>query len=296
MRTRIKYSQNFLKDKGLIKSLLEKSTINKEDVVYEIGAGQGIITEELLKKSGKVIAFEIDENLYNKLVQRFNNENSLELKLGNFLTNHLPNQPYKVFSNIPFNITSAIVKKLTLADNPPNDAYLIIQKEAANKFIGKPEDKSNSLLSILIRSQFNITIFHRFNRNDFFPRPSIDVVMLQIQKYNKPLVSAQDRLLFFDFVTYAYSQFKPNILKGLSAVMNENNIIGIARLEGFTVTSKPSQLELDNWIALFQSFKENLNERQKGKIAGAYRNLQEQQENLQKIHRTRVDKDWKKFS
>lgn len=59
MRTRIKYSQNFLKDRGLIKSLLEKSSINKEDVVYEIGAGQGIITEELLKKSGKVIAFEI---------------------------------------------------------------------------------------------------------------------------------------------------------------------------------------------------------------------------------------------
>lgn len=231
-----------------------------------------------------------------KLVQRFNNENSLELKLGNFLAHHLPNQPYKVFSNIPFNITSAIVKKLVQADNPPEDTYLITQREAANKFIGKPEDKSNSLLSILIKSQFNITIFHRFNRNDFFPRPSVEVVMLQIQKRNKPLVSTQDRLLFFDFVTYAYSQFKPNILKELSAVMNENNIIGIARLEGFTVTSKPSQLELDNWIALFQSFKENLNERQKGKIVGAYRNLQEQQENLQKIHRTRVDKDWKKFS
>lgn len=170
-----------------------------------------------------------------------------------------------------------------------------MQKEAANKFIGKPEEKSNSLLSILIKSQFNITTFHKFHQNDFFPKPSVDVVMLRIQKLNKPIISTQGRQFFFDFVTYAYSQFKPNILKGLGDIINENKLIEIARLEGFSVSSKPSQLELNNWVILFQTFKRLSSEKQKSKVFGSFYNLQKQQENLHKVHRTRVDKDWKKF-
>lgn len=70
MRKRIKYSQNFLKDRKLVCELVEKSGINSRDIVYEIGAGSGIITRELLKKAKKVIAFELDENLSEKLSKR----------------------------------------------------------------------------------------------------------------------------------------------------------------------------------------------------------------------------------
>ena len=296
MRTRIRYSQNFLKDSSLVKSLIEKSSINKEDVVYEIGAGQGIITEELLKRSGKVVAFEIDENFFHKLSRRFQYEKAVELRRGNFLDHHLPSQPYKVFSNIPFNITSTIVKKLTQADNPPEDAYLIVQKEAANKFIGKPEDRLNSLLSILIKSQFNIAISYKFDPNDFFPRPSVEVVVLRIQKLKEPLISQHDSQAFFDLVTFAYSQFQPNILKGLNIVINQEKLIKTANTEGFSTSSKPSQLELKDWVAIFQVFKDQSNEKQKNRVSGAYRNLQKQQDNLQKVNRTRVDKNWRKFS
>ena len=127
MRKRIAYSQNFLKSKALVSGLIEKSLITKNDVVYEIGAGQGIITEKLLKAAKKVIAFEIDENLFNKLLTRFKNETKLELKKGDFQKYPLPTNPYKVFSNIPFNITSAVINRLTQTNNPPQDSFLIIQ-------------------------------------------------------------------------------------------------------------------------------------------------------------------------
>ena len=113
MRKWVIYTQNFIVSKDLISELVKKSSITKDYLVYEIGAGEGAITNELLKKAKKVVAFEIDTNLFNKLSQRFKNEKSLKLRLGDFLSFSLPKQPYKVFSNIPFNITSSIVKKLT---------------------------------------------------------------------------------------------------------------------------------------------------------------------------------------
>jgi 23S rRNA (adenine-N6)-dimethyltransferase len=296
MRNRIKYSQNFLKDKQLIESLLNKSSIQKTDVVYEIGAGQGIITTELIKRSEKVVAFEIDNNLFNKLTDRFKNERSLELHLGNFLDYPLPNQSYKVFSNIPFNITSAIIKKLTQSTNPPEDTYLIVQREASSKFIGKPEEKVNSLLSILIKSNFNITIFYRFNRNDFFPKPNVDIVMLRIQKLDKSAIPTQDVPLFFDFSTYVFSQFKPNILEGLSKIIERQKVIELARKNSFSTSLKPSELDFNHWLILFDIFVKASSLTQKRVVQGSYKRLQLQQNNLQKINRTRNDKNWKNLA
>lgn len=293
MRNRIKYSQNFLKDKKLTESLLNKSSIQKTDVVYEIGAGQGIITTELIKGSGKVVAFEIDGNLFNKLSDRFKDEKLIELRLGNFLDYPLPNQPYKVFSNIPFNITSAIIKKLTQSPNPPEDVYLIVQQEASSKFIGKPEEKVNSLLSILIKLNFNITIFHKFNREDFFPKPNVDVVMLRIQKLDRPLIPIQDTHLFYDFVTYAFSQFKPNILQGLSKVIDKNKVIELAHKTHFLTNLKPSELDFAHWLILFDTFVKTSSITQKRIVQGSFKRLQLQQTTLQKINRTRNDRNWK---
>ena len=71
MRNRIKYSQNFLVSNELVRSLIRKSSLSSDDIVFEIGAGEGIITQELLKKSKKVVAFELDRDLLNKLSEKF---------------------------------------------------------------------------------------------------------------------------------------------------------------------------------------------------------------------------------
>ncbi len=263
--------------------------------MYEIGAGQGIITEELLKVTQKAIAFEIDKNLFNKLLQRFGNEKSLEIKRGDFLTHKLPNQPYKVFSNIPFNITSAIIKKLTQASNPPEDAYLIVQKEAAKKFAGKPIDNKNSQVSILLKPWFDFENFHQFKKEDFFPRPNVDIIMLRIKKRDKPLVGYKQKSLYEDFVTYAFNQFKPDITEGLSKVFGKGTTIKLAGKLGFPPSSKPSELGIEDWIELFNAFTQ-LNGRYQSIVRGSYANLLSQQGKLGKIHRTRTDKSWKRYA
>lgn len=293
MRKRIQYSQNFLKDKNLIKTLLDKSTIQASDLVYEIGAGQGIITEELLKRGTKVVTFEIDSNLFNKLIDRYKQNPSVQLVHDDFLASNLPSKQYKIFSNIPFNITSAIIKKLTFDKNPPDVAYLIVQKDAARKFLGKPFDKNNSLLSILIKCKFDLTISHEFKRTDFFPIPSVDIVMFRIQKLATPHINHKDIPMFYDFVTFTFSQFEPNILHGLKKILPEHEIIKLAKQYSFSTSSKPSELEFKHWLVLFQTFLNSPFNSHKDKIHGSFNKLQKQQQGLQKIHRTRLDRNWK---
>ncbi len=281
MRNRIKYSQNFLTNAQLVEDLVNRSNISQNDTVIEIGAGEGIITKALVKKAGKVIAFELDNEFFRKLTQKFQNEKLLELKPENFLESELPTYPYKVFSNIPFNITSAIIKKLTLENNAPMDSYLIVQKEAAMKFAGKPVDLKNSQLSVILYPWFEFRLVYTFRSGDFFPRPRVDIVLLEVKKRGQPLI--ENRNKYEDFVTYAFNQPKPNITEGLSKVMKIKHI-----------NLKPSELNFEDWTDLFELFLTQP-QRQQDIVRNSFSKQIMQQENIEKINRTRVDKNWKRF-
>ena len=142
------YSQNFLKDPRLVASLLDRVSLERNDTVYEIGPGKGMITQQLALRYKRVVAIEKDPHLSALLLQRFADWPNVTIHTGDFLHYRLPHEPYKVFANIPFNVTSAIVATLTEAEHPPEDTYLIMQKEAAEMFLGKPHE---SLRTVLVR-------------------------------------------------------------------------------------------------------------------------------------------------
>jgi len=289
MTKSITYSQNFLKNKSLVTQLIENSSISNNDTVYEIGVGEGIITEELLKISKQVIAFEIDPTLFTKLEKKFQNITNLELIKGNFLDYNLPATPYKVFSNIPFNITSQIIRKLTETTTPPEQAYLIVQKESAEKFAGKPYALINTQINILLKPWFNFEIIHEFKKDDFFPKPQVDSILLKIKKLRIPLIKNENKNLYEDFVVYAFNQPKPNVVQGLSKIFT-NKQTNISTIAG---NLKPSQLDFEIWLKLFNHF---LTESSNKKLVkGSFQNIKNQQNKLKKINRTRVDKNWRKF-
>src|SRR5579864_7924255 len=196
IRQSVLYSQNFLKDSCLVASLLDRLCIGSDDVVYEIGPGRGIITEQLALRSKQVAAIEKDPRLAALLQQKFGDRPNVTIHLGDFLDYPLPRKPYKVCANIPFNSTSAIVRRLTTAKYPPEDAYLTMQKQAAEMFLGQPHE---SLRAVLLKPWFEMEIVHRFRRRDFMPVPRVDVVMLRLRKRGPPLVHDADRQCFRDF-------------------------------------------------------------------------------------------------
>lgn len=293
MRKSITYSQNLLVNDNLIEKLVSLSTIDQKDTVLEIGAGKGIITKELLKKAGNVVVFEIDQEFVSIL--KSITDNKLVVKNGNFLDFDLPKDKYKVFSNIPFNKTSEIIKRLLFSNNPPTDTYLVIQKEAVDRFTGKPFDNKNSLLSVLFNPWFEFSITHQFNRTDFKPTPNVDTVLLNIKLRSNPKVLDQDKETYRDFVVFVFNQMVPNILEGLSKVINKNHIIKLFNKLNISTNLKPTELDKDIWIEIFDLLKYQ-KQNKRNLIKNSYIKWVRQQEDMEKINRTRNDLKWKMFN
>ncbi|MHB8575337.1 MAG: ribosomal RNA small subunit methyltransferase A, partial [Dehalococcoidia bacterium] len=185
LRPRIRFGQNFLVDPRLIDRLLDASSITSADVVLEIGPGGGIITERLARRARQVLAIERDPQLAARLRLRLAGWASVRIRTGDFLEAPLPAEPYKVFASIPFNQTAAIVAKLMGAAVPPDDAYLVVQREAAERFMGRP---TGTLVATLLHPWFAIDVRHRFQHRDFDPPPGVEVVLLRLAKRGPPLV------------------------------------------------------------------------------------------------------------
>lgn len=225
---RILLSQNFFFDRELVKKLIRGSSIISSDIVLDIGAGTGIITQELLKITSEVIPIEKDP--------------SLTRTPQDFLKYDLPKSPFKVFANIPFNISAEIIKKL-LASDTLTEAYLVVQKETAQKFM------AGSLQAVLAYPWWEMSIIYKFKRSDFRPVPRVDSVLLRITKRKVSLVA--NKTIYQDFVAYYFGRKK--------------------NFEWSDYTDSP-------------------------KIYGAYAKLLREQNLIPKIHRTRKDKKWKRFS
>src|SRR6266481_5189361 len=220
VRRSILYAQNFLKSSCLVDSLLDRYGIGPGDMLYEIGPGKGIITECLARRCKQVVAIEKDPQLVAALRRRFANTPNITIHEGDFLQFRLPNVHYKVFANIPFNISAAIVTKLTTAACPPDDSYLVMQKEAAERFLGK---RGESLYAVLLKPWFEPEIVHRFKRNDFVPAPRVDVVMLRLRKRGPPLIKRNDTQMFRDFVVYGFTAWQPSLRSTFKGIFTEDS-------------------------------------------------------------------------
>ncbi len=282
----IKNSQNFLKNSLLVKKLVGDSSINNNDTVIEIGPGKGIITSELANRCKKVIAVEFDKNLSNCLKNDFASINNVEIINNNFLDYTLPKGDYKLFSNIPFNITADIMHKLFDSPNPPIESYLIIQREAAEKYGGF---NSGTMTSILHKPWFTYEIIYNFKRNDFSPQPSVDSVLLHIKKLNNPLISDENNNIYKDFICYGFTSTKPTVKKTYSDIFSHVQFLRLASDFEFDPHVKPTDLRFDQWLNIFNYFINNNEEFRRRKVIGSYDKLLDQQKTLYKVHRTRKD-------
>lgn len=177
--------QNFLWNRQLVKRLVQTSSIGKNDLVYEIGPGLGLITYELALKAWKVITVELDSNLAKRLKSQLRSVKNIEIHNQDFLKFQIYSKRYKVFANPPFTISGEIIKKLLWSKNPPLECFLVLQKEYAEKLMGTSYE---SQVSIQYKPWFEIKIVHNFKRVDFTPPATVDCVLLHITKRVTPLL------------------------------------------------------------------------------------------------------------
>lgn len=244
------YSQNETDNARLLANLIDRTSIIKGDVVYDIGAGAGNITSALLDKGARVIAVEKDIHLYRKCCQRFRDREAAAIHHADFLQwEFSPGHRYKVFANIPFMQTAEIVRKLLLNKSPPEDCYLIMQKEAALKYAGIPKE---TLFSLLIKPVFWVDIIYYFKRKDFFPSPAVDIVLIQFEKRHCRLIPENLDELYRDFIVYCREGAQRSIEKTLQQFLPDSRIKQIAALSGLDLHARPVELGFCQYLCVFQ--------------------------------------------
>lgn len=239
-------SQNFLTSSKTIKRLLSLTSISSNDHIIEIGSGKGHITRELVKACRSVDSYEIDSRLYQYLQEKFVGENNLNIKHQDFLKAQLPkNQPYKVFSNIPFSITSEIMRKLTEASNPPTEIWLVMEKGAAKRFAGLPND---NLSSLSIKPFFDSEIKYHFSRQDFHPMPSVDTVLLHLTKKSVSDIPIAQKKEFIGFI-------QKGVKYGIDALLTKKQIATALKLDNILHIQTSGTMLYVQWLCLFRCYR-----------------------------------------
>ena len=236
-------SQNFLTSSKTIDRLIRIAGLQKNDTVLEIGAGKGHITKALSDACGKVISYEIDPRLYEGLKNRL--QSNVQLHYGDFLKCCLPSENYQVFANIPFSITTDIVRKLTTADPLPQGMWLIMEKGAAKRFCGMPKE---SLPSLLIKPWYETKIVYHFRREDFHPAPRVDVVMMEFRRKETADVLPMQRESYCQFLRHSlqYGIF------GKNALLTKKQIDTALKLEGLPKLKPSDDVLYIQWLCLFR--------------------------------------------
>lgn len=231
------YSQNFIRSPQLVKELIGLTSICSDDVVYDIGAGSGVISSVLAEKCDSVMAIEFEPRMATKLRENMAIYHNVSVYEGDFLTMTLPNTPYKIFANIPFHLSSPIIHKITEASNPPSAVYLFVQRQFGEKMI-TDSNKFKGQLGMVIGPEFAVRIKQRLERTDFWPHPNVDVVFIEITHRNQPLIDKAKMPAYRRFIVGCFSDPK---------IFAKTPRLAI----GLRPDIKPSQMKLAQWIALF---------------------------------------------
>src|ERR1043166_3847477 len=252
-RRKIRLAQNFLRSSALAQRLIAMSTIGLSDIVYEIGAGDGIITAALARVAGRVVAIEKDPDLVRNLRQRCRPFHNVEIVEKDFLVYSFGTPEYKIFANIPYNRTSLILRKILYDRSNLTDSYLILQKEAAKKFSGCPKE---TLVSILAKPFFEFQIRYELRRTDFWPVPNVDSVLLAITRRKAPLVAGRDIAAYREFVRYGFGRWKPNLKLAFKNVFTYKQWKCLARNLDFPLHATATELSVEQWVGLYHALKE----------------------------------------
>jgi 23S rRNA (adenine-N6)-dimethyltransferase len=186
-----------IRDAATADRIIASTGLAPPDLVVEFGAGDGQLTAAIAARARKVLAVELDRERWRALKQRFEGQRVTAV-LADFMAFQPPSHtPYKLVSNVPFGVTSRLLRRLASLHHPPRAAYLILQVEAAQRWAGTGHETA---ASVFLKARFEVTPLLALHRSSFAPRPNVDAMLVSLVLRHRPLVAPRDMAHFEEFI------------------------------------------------------------------------------------------------
>jgi 16S rRNA (adenine1518-N6/adenine1519-N6)-dimethyltransferase len=241
--------QNFLVDETALQQVIKAAMITPQDDVLEVGPGLGSLTRHLAIHACRVVAVEIDGSLIPVLKQVVGQLENVTIIQGNILSidlaQILPQPEYLVVANIPYNITSALIRHLLEGVSAPRRLVLTIQQEVAQRICASPGDMS--LLALSVQVYGHPQVCATISAGAFYPPPNVDSAVLRIDRYPTPAIPVHELETFFQLIKAGFSQKRKTLRNALAAglrlpppavevMLHSNQIDPMRRAETLSLT------------------------------------------------------------
>jgi len=243
--------QHWLDDPASLQAMLEAADVSADDTVLEIGPGLGTLTTQLVATAKQVIAVEFDSVLAQTLSQRVgaNNLKVVQQDILHFDFTALPAH-YKVVANIPYYLTSNLIRVMSESTNPPDKAAILVQKEVAERVAAKPG--SLSLLSVTAQFYWQVSLGRVVGAELFTPPPKVDSQILILKRHKQALFPV-DPKLFFRLAKAGFGERRKTLRNSLSGGLHigKDQTEAILHDAGLSPMLRAQNLTLDQWNTLY---------------------------------------------
>jgi len=258
--------QHFLIDEAVLERILSAAELSPGDIVVEIGPGLGVLTEGLARRGARVIAVELDSKLVALLKKRLATFPDVKVVradilkvtprqlLQNNLTASELAQGYKVIANLPYYITSPVLRHFLEAQLRPSEMVVMVQKEVGEAIAAIPGKMS--LLSVKTQFYSKPVIISYVPAASFYPPPKVDSVILRLDVYSRPPIEVSDVAGFFDIVIHGFSSPRKQLRNSLahSLEMPPSQVASLLEKAGIEGKRRAETLDLEEWRELWKNF------------------------------------------
>ena len=250
-----KFGQNFLKRKVVVERIADVCSLTKDDLVIEVGPGGAILTQELAKRAGHVLAYEIDEDLKVELTNKLSEFSNVDILFQDFLNSSLEYDISRFsysnlyfISNVPYYITTPIIMKIVNSNLNFKKICMMVQKEVGNRFCASPGSREYGSISVFLSYFYDVKKEFLVSRKEFVPEPNVDSVVISFTKKDVVL-NLKDRDLFFKVVRDSF-QFKRKNLRNNLKKYDLNIIRSVLQNYDYDLTVRAEQLSVEIFVAI----------------------------------------------
>lgn len=283
-----KLGQNFLTNKEIVKKIIESANLSAEDIVLEVGPGKGILTEELAEVCGRVIAVEIDRSLVDMLRKKFLgnekveiiNEDILKINIKDIISKfpHPASEAestlsrkergfggegklkYKLIANLPYYITSPIIRMFLESDFPPEEMILMAQKEVAERIAETPGKMS--VLAVSVQYYAKPELLFYVNKSNFEPMPEVDSAVIRISHIayrvasDAKHIAQEESKIFFRVVRAGFCAKRKTLVNNLSNSfhLDKKEVEEKMKKVNLGANVRAQELSIEEWEKLSRLF------------------------------------------